>query len=91
MTPLLPYLYITVKGIKFEKLSLSDRQNLRTVFNTSTACHKYCLINRDNLTQPFQMQSSLKRKTISQFFSPFFKLLDAFRKKMTLIADVFLK
>ena len=32
MAPLLPYLLITVKAIKFEKVSLSDRQDLRTVF-----------------------------------------------------------
>ena len=32
MTQLLPCLLITVKAIKFEKVSLSDRQNLTTVF-----------------------------------------------------------
>ena len=31
MKPLLPYLLITVKAIKFEKVSLSDRKNLRSV------------------------------------------------------------
>ena len=32
MKPLLPYLLITLKTIKFGKLSFSDKQNLRTVF-----------------------------------------------------------
>ena len=32
MTPLLPYLLITVKEIKFENVSLSDTQNLINVF-----------------------------------------------------------
>ena len=32
MGPLLPCILITVKAIKFEQVSLSDRQNLTTVF-----------------------------------------------------------
>ena len=32
MTPILPCLMINAKAIKFEKVSLSDRQNLKTVF-----------------------------------------------------------
>ena len=32
MTPILPYLLITLKDIKFEKDSLSDKQNIRTAF-----------------------------------------------------------
>ena len=34
---------------------------------------KYSLLNRDNLTQPIQMQLSIKQKTFSKFFSAFFK------------------
>ena len=34
-------------------------------FNTLTAVQKYSLLNRDNLTQPTQMQLSLKGKTFS--------------------------
>ena len=41
--------------------------------NTLSADGKYSLLNRDNLTQPIQMQLSWKQKTFSQFFSPFFK------------------
>ena len=34
---------------------------------------KYSLLNRDNLTQPIQMQVSRKKKTFSRFFPAFFK------------------
>ena len=41
--------------------------------NTLSAHGKYSLLNRDNLTQPIQMQLSRKQKTFSDFFSAFFK------------------
>ena len=41
--------------------------------NTLSADGKYSLLNRDNLTQPIQMQLSQKRKTFSEFFSAVFK------------------
>ena len=34
---------------------------------------KYSLLNRDNLTQPIQMQLSRKQKKFSNFFSAFLK------------------
>ena len=34
---------------------------------------KYSPLNRDNLTQPIQMQLSQKQKSFSQFFSAFFQ------------------
>ena len=34
---------------------------------------KYALLNRDNLTQPIQMQLSQKQKTFSEFFCAFLK------------------
>ena len=37
--------------------------------NTLTADNKYSFLNRDNLTQPTQMQLSQKQKTFSQFFT----------------------
>ena len=40
--------------------------------NTLTAGQKYSLLNRDYLTQPTQMQLSLKGKTFSSFFFFFF-------------------
>ena len=47
---------ITFKVIKLEKVSFSDRQNLKTVLNTLTADDRYSLLNRDNLTQPIHIQ-----------------------------------
>ena len=67
---------------------------LRLFVNTLTDDDKYCLLYRDNLTQPIQILLSQKQKTFSQFFSPFFKSplnFKHFQKKMTLIADVFPK
>ena len=41
--------------------------------DTLNADGKYSLLNRDNLTEPIQMQLSRKQKTVSQFFSAFLK------------------
>ena len=52
--------------------------------NTLSADGKYSLLNRDNLTQPIQMQLSQKEKTFSNFFSAFLKSslnFDHFLKK----------
>ena len=73
MAPLLPYLLISVKEIKCDKVSLSDRQNLRIFSNTLAAGHKYSLLNRDNLTQPIQMHISKKQKDFSEYFPAFWK------------------
>ena len=62
--------------------------------NTLSEDDKYCLLYRDNLTQPIQILLSQKQKTFSEFFSPFLKStlnFERFQKKMTLIADVFPK
>ena len=62
--------------------------------NTLTDDDKYCLLYRDNLTQPIQIRLSQKQKTFSEFFSAFLKStlnFEHFQKKMTLIADVFPK
>ena len=67
---------------------------LRLFVNTLTDDDKYCLLYRDNLTQPIQILLSQKQKTFSQFFSAFLKStlnFQHFQKKMTLIADVFPK
>ena len=61
-------------------------------FKTLTSCHKYSLLNSHNLTQPIQMQLSLRWKAFSEFLSKFLKWkqnLEPFQEKMTLIADVF--
>ena len=41
--------------------------------NTLIGDGKYSLFNRDNLTQPIQMQVSRKQETFSQFFAAFLK------------------
>ena len=67
---------------------------LRLFVNTLTDDDKYCLLYRDNLTQPIQILLSEKQKTFSQFFYPFLKsklYFQHFQKKMNLIADVFPK
>ena len=74
---------------------------LRLFVNTLTEDDKYCLLYRDNLSQPIQILLSQKQKTFSQFFSAFFYIkfcrfpstlnFADFQKKMTLIADVFPK
>ena len=48
-------------------------KNLKTV-NTFTADDKYSLLNRDNLTQPIQMQLTKKLKTFSRLFFCNFKI-----------------
>ena len=52
--------------------------------NTLTDDDKYCLLYRDNLTQPIQILLSQKEKHFSQFFSSFLKSrlnFEHFRKK----------
>ena len=41
--------------------------------NTLSMDSKYSLLNRDNLTEPIQMQLSRKQKAFSELFSPFLK------------------
>ena len=67
---------------------------LELLVNTLTNDDKYCILHRDNLTQPIQILISQKQQTFSQFFSQFSKStlnFKSFQKKMTLIADVFPK
>ena len=45
----------------------------RLFINTLSADGKYSLLNRDNLTQPIQMQLSQKQKLFADFFSAFLK------------------
>ena len=68
MTTPLPYLLMTVKVIELKKVSLSDMQNIRTVYNTLAADDKYSLLNRDNLLQHPQMQLFQKQKTFTKLF-----------------------
>ena len=69
-------------------------KTLRLFVNTLTDDDKYCLLYRDNLTQPIQILLYQKQKTFSQFFSEFLKStfnFEHFQKKITLRADVFPK
>ena len=69
-------------------------KTLRLFFNTLTAGHKFSLLNRDNLMEPIQMESSLKRKKVSEMFAAILKCrsnFERFQRKMTLIADVIWK
>ena len=67
---------------------------LRLFVNTLTDDDKYCLLYRDNLTQPIQILLSLQQKTFSLFFSAPLKStlnLEHFQERMTVIAYVFPK
>ena len=61
--------------------------------NTLTVHDKHYLLNRDNLTQPIQIQLSQKKKFFQNFlFFRIFKInsiLNISQQKMTLVADVF--
>ena len=82
------------RQLTFEKSLLVICKISRLFPNTLSADGKYSLLNRDNLTQPIQMQVSRKEKT-SEYFSAFSKSSSNFElfqiKKMSLIADVFPK
>ena len=47
--------------------------------STLAAEEKYSLLNKDNLTQPIQLQFSKKQKNNSEFFSAFFKSRSNFK------------
>ena len=62
--------------------------------NTLSEDDKYCLLYKDNLTQPIPILLSQKQKTFSEFFSEFLKSalnFEHFQTKINLIADVFPK
>ena len=52
---------------------------LKLFVNTLTVNDKHYLLNRDNLTQPIQMQLSEKQKTFSQFVFAFLKSILNFK------------
>ena len=52
---------------------------LRQFVNTLKVNDKHYLLNRDNLTQPIQMQLSQKQKTFCRFFFPFLKSILNFK------------
>ena len=69
-------------------------KSLRLFVNTMSAVDKCSLPNRDNLIQPIHMQLSQKLKTFSRSFNVFSNLgqdLKIFKKRMTLIAYLFMR
>ena len=52
---------------------------LRHFVNTLTVDDKHYLLNRDNSTQPIQIQLSQKQKTFSEFFFAFLKSILNFK------------
>ena len=72
MTAPLHNLSITLKVVALEKVTFSDTQNPKTVFvNTFTVNHKHYRPNRDNLTQPIQIQLPQKQRIFLNFFRHF--------------------
>ena len=54
-------------------------QILRLFGNTLTVNDKHYLLNRDNLTQPIQIQLSQKQKIFSELFFAFLKSILNFK------------
>ena len=52
---------------------------LRLFLNTLTFNDKHYMLNRDNLTQPIQIQLSQKQKIFSEFFFAFLKSILNFK------------
>ena len=65
------YLLITLKVVALEMSRFVIHTVLRLFVNTLTVDEHHYLLNRDNLTQPIQIQLSKKQKTFSNFFLNF--------------------
>ena len=59
--------------VPWKKSLLVMHKILGLFVNTLTVDDKHYMLNRDNLTQPIQIQLSLKQKTFSEFFFAFLK------------------
>ena len=70
----LQYLLNTLKYILWKKYVLVIKKILRLFVNTLIVEDKHYLLNRDNLTQPIQMQLYQKQKTFSELFFSIFKI-----------------
>ena len=84
MAALLQYLLNTLKYVLWKKYVLVIQKVLRLFVNTWIVEDKHYLLNRDNLTQPIQMQLYQKQKTFSELFFSIFKIfikLETFAKK----------
>ena len=65
--------------MRWKKSLLLIHKILRLFVNPLTADDKHYLLNRDNLTEPIQMQLSQKQKTFSEFFFAFLKSILNFK------------
>ena len=63
----------------WKKSLLVIHKILRLFVNTLAVNDKQYLLNRDNLTQPIQIQLSQKQKTFSEFFFAFSKSILNFK------------
>ena len=70
----LQYLLNTLKYILWKKYVLVIHKILRLFVNTLIVEDKHYLLNRENLTQPIQMQLYQKQKTFSELFFSIFKI-----------------
>ena len=79
--------------MELENISLSDISSFSIVFfNTLTADDKYSLRNSENSYNQFKYSYLKKQKYVCQFFASFLnlhKVLNIFKKRMTLIGYVF--
>ena len=64
----LEYLLNTLIAVALEKSLLVTQKILRLFVNILTADDKHYLLNRDNLTQPIQIQLSQKQRIFMNFF-----------------------
>ena len=67
------------RQLHWKKSLLVILKILRQFVNTLTVDEKHYLLNRDNLTQPIQIQLSQKEKIFSQFFFAFLKSILNFK------------
>ena len=65
--------------MRWEKSLLVRDKILRLFVNTLTADDKHYLLNRENLTQPVQIQLFQKQKIFSEFFIPFLQSIFNFQ------------
>ena len=63
----------------WKKSLLVIEKFLRLFVNTLTADDKHYLLNRENLTQPVEIQLSQKQKILSEFFFPFLQSILNFK------------
>ena len=75
----LQYLLNTLKVGTLQKVFLLIHRIVRLFVNPLTADDKHYQLNRDNLTQPIQIQLSQNQKFFSEFFSAFLKSLLNFK------------